>query len=79
MTLSAFNSPSLARSGTCPVCREILNEDAEEEQEVEVVRVTEVVEEVEAIMGADEEVNLLVLDLVEVLVEEEEAGHEEDG
>ena len=36
-------------------------------------------EEVEAIMGADEEVNLLVLDLVEVVVEEEEAGHEEDG
>ena len=50
---------------------------------MEVVRVTEVVEdeeeEVEAIMGADEEVNLLVLDLVEVRVEEEGAGHEEDG
>ena len=50
---------------------------------MEVVRVTEVVEdeeeEVEAIMGADEEVNLLVLDLVEVGVEEEGAGHEEDG
>ena len=50
---------------------------------MEVVRVTEVVEdeeeEVEAIMGADEEVNLLVLDLVEVVVEEEEASHEEDG
>ena len=78
-----FNSPSLARSGTCPVCRERLNEDAEEEQEVEVVRVTEVVEdeeeEMEAIMGVDEEVNLLVLDLVEVVVEEEEAGHEEEG
>ena len=47
------------------------------------VRVTEVVEgedeEVEAIMGVDEDVNLLVLDLVEVGVEEEEAGHEEDG
>ena len=42
-----FNSPSLARSGTCPVCRERLNEDAEEEQEVEVVRVTEVVEDEE--------------------------------
>ena len=50
---------------------------------MEVVRVTEVVEdeeeEVEAIMGVDEEVNLLVLDLVEVVVEEEEAGHEEEG
>ena len=50
---------------------------------MEVVRVTEVVEdeeeEVEAIMGVDEEVNLLVLDLVEVGVEEEGAGHEEDG
>ena len=39
----------------------------------------EVVEDEEAIMGVDEEVNLLVLDLVEVVVEEEEAGHEEDG
>ena len=50
---------------------------------MEVVRVTEVVEdeeeEMEAIMGVDEEVNLLVLDLVEVVVEEEEAGHEEEG
>ena len=73
----------MARSGTCPVCRERLNEDAEEEQEMEVLRVTEVVEdeeeEVEAIMGVDEEVNLLVLDLVEVVVEVVEAGHEEDG
>ena len=71
-----FNSPSFARSGTCPVCRERLTEDAEGEEE-DTIDVEEE-EEGGSIRGVDEEEDLLALDLVEVVVLVDSDGEEEE-
>ena len=75
-----FNSPSFARSGTCPVCREGLTEDAEGEEEdtIDVEEEGEEEEEGGSIRGVDEEEDLLALDLVEVVVLVDSDGEEEE-
>ena len=74
-----FNSFSFARSGTCPVCRERLTEDAEGE-EVATIDIEEEEEEEEevSILGVDEEEDLLAVDLVEVVVLVDSDGEEEE-
>ena len=78
-----FNSFSFARSGTCPVCRETLTEDAEGEEEeegtIDVEEEGEVEEEEDvSVMGVDEEEDLLAPDLVEVVVLVDSNGEEEE-